>query len=295
MLFFTTFVFSQKPEYSTLLIPDSLKQNANAVVRLDQTDILISSQRNMNVKQKRIVTVLNEKGQSAINAYENYDKRTTVESIQAIVYDAFGNEIKKIRRKDFKDQSSVGGGTLFSDDRIVYLDYTPIQYPYTVIYESEVQTTTTAHIPQWFPLSDYLLSIEKSVLNVSYPENLGFKKMEFNFSNAKINKTLETSTQLSYTATNIPAVKYEDLSPNSSKIFPRVMMGLEYFNLEGVDGNAKNWKEYGQWFSKNILTGTDELSEATKLKIKNFKLKIENCSYTFFTFDTCTGMVFSMV
>lgn len=268
-LFSISLLSAQKSEYTSLLIPDSLKQNANAVVRLDQIDIVISSQRNMNIKQKRIVTVFNERGQSAINAYENYDKRTTVESIQAIVYDAFGNEIKKIRRKDFKDQSAVGGGTLFSDDRIVYLDYTPIQYPYTVIYESEVQTTTTAHIPQWFPLSDYLLSIEKCVLNVSYPANLGFKKMEFNFSNSKITKTLETSTQLSYTATNIPAVKYEDLSPNSSKIFPRVMMGLEYFNLEGVDGNAKNWKEYGQWFSKNILTGTDELSEATKLKIKN--------------------------
>ena len=268
-LFSISLLSAQKSEYTSLLIPDSLKQNANAVVRLDQIDILISSQRSMIVKNKRIVTVFNERGQSAINAYENYDKRTTVESIQAIVYDAFGNEIKKIRRKDFKDQSAVGGGTLFSDDRIVYLDYTPIQYPYTVIYESEVQTTTTAHIPQWFPLSDYLLSIEKCVLNVSYPENLGFKKMEFNFLNSKITKTLESSTQLSYTATNIPAVKYEDLSPNSSKIFPRVMMGLEYFNLEGVDGNAKNWKEYGQWFSKNILTGTDELSEATKLKIKN--------------------------
>lgn len=262
-------VFAQKTEYSTTLIPDSLKQNANAVLRLDQIDIVISSQRNMNIKQKRIVSVLNESGQSAIDAYENYDKRTTVESIQATVFDAFGNEIKRIKRKDFRDQSAVAGGTLFSDDRIVYLDYTPIQYPYTVVFESEVETTTTAHIPQWIPLTDYLLSIEKSVLNVSYPENLGFKKMEFNFSNANINKTVETSTKLSYIATNISAVKYEDLSPNIRKIFPRVMMGLESFNLEGVDGNAKNWKEYGQWFSKYILTGTDDLGDAAKLKIKN--------------------------
>ena len=92
--------------------------------------------------------------------------------------------------------------------------------------------------------------------------------MEFNFSNSKITKTIETSTQLSYTATNIPAVKYEDLSPNSSKIFPRVMMGLEFFNLEGVDGNAKTWKEFGKWWSDKILVGTDELPEETKVKMK---------------------------
>jgi hypothetical protein len=266
---FSSIIFAQKAEYSTTLIPDSLKQNANAVLRLDQIDIVISSQRNMNIKQKRIVSVFNERGQSAIDAVRSYDRRQTIVSIQAIVYDAFGNEIKKIRRKDFKDQSSLDGGTLFSDGRVLYLDYTPIQYPFTVVFDCEVETSTTAFVPEWMPLNDYLLSIEKSILNVSYPENLGFKKMEFNFSNAKINKTIETSTQLSYTATNIPAVKYEDLSPNASKIFPRVMMGLEYFNLEGVDGNAKNWKEYGQWFSKNILTGTDELGDAAKLKIKN--------------------------
>lgn len=268
-LFFTTLLSAQKTEYSSLLIPDSLKQNANAVVRLNQIDIVISSQRNMKINKKRVITILNEKGQSSIDAQENYDKRRTVESIQATVLDAFGNEIKKIKRKDFRDQSSVSGGALFSDDRYIYLDYTPIQYPFTVVYESEMATSTTAFIPQWFPLTDHFLSVEKSVLNVSYPANLGFKKMEFNFSDFKIDKTVDTSTQLSYTATNILAQKYEDYSPNITKIFPRVMMGLEFFNLEGVDGNAKNWKEYGQWFSENILTGTDVLPDATKLKIKS--------------------------
>jgi len=266
---FSNTLFAQKLEFSGLLISDSLKQNANAVVRLNQIDIVISSQRNMKINKKRVVTILNEKGQSSVDAFENYNKRTTVESIQATVFDSFGNEIKKIKRKDFKDQSSVDGATLFSEGRIIYLDYTPIQYPYTIVYESELETSTTAFIPQWFPLTDYLLSIEKSVLNVSYPENLGFKKMEFNFSDFKINKTVDTSTQLSYSATNILAQKREDYSPIMTKIFPRVMMGLEFFNLEGVDGQAKNWKEYGLWFSENILTGTDKLPDATRLKIKS--------------------------
>jgi transglutaminase-like putative cysteine protease len=265
---FATSISAQKNEYTALLIQDSLKQNANAIVRLDQVDILISSQRSMNVKNKRVVTVLNEKGQGAIDAYAHYDKRRTIVSIQAIVFDAFGNEIKKIKRKDFRDQCATDGGTVFSDSRYLFLDYTPTQYPFTIIFESEIETSTTAFIPQWYPLNDYHLSIEKSILNVSYPDNLGFKKMEFNFSNFKINKTIDTSTQLSYVATNITALKQEDNSPAYS-VFPKVMMGLELFHLEGVDGNAKSWKEYGQWYSDKILTGTAELSEETKTKIKN--------------------------
>ncbi|NDP25947.1 MAG: DUF3857 domain-containing protein [Flavobacterium sp.] len=264
----TTTIAAQKSEYTSLLISDSLKQNANAVVRLDQTDINISTQRNMNIKQKRIVTVLNEKGQEAINAYEYYNKKTTVANIQATVFDAFGNEIKKIKRKDFRDQCVADGGTVFSDSRLFFLDYTPIQYPFTIVYDSEIETSTTAFIPQWLPLNEYQVSVEKSILNVNYPEGLGFKKMEFNFSNFKINKTIDTSTQLSYVATNILAQKQEDYSPAYS-VFPKVMMGLELFHLEGVDGNAKSWKEYGQWYSDKILTGTIELPEETKTKIKN--------------------------
>ncbi len=267
-LFFTFLLSAQKTEYSSSSIPDSLKQNANAVVRLNQMDIVISSQRKMIVKKERAVTVLNEKGLESIDAYENYDNKTTVTSIQATVYDAFGNEIKKIKKKDFNDQSVTGGGTIFSDSRVVFLEYVPTQYPFTVVYESEIQTSSTAFIPQWFPLNDYFLSIEKSVLNVSCLENLGFRKKELNFSNFKITKTVDNSSQLSYVATNIVAQKYEDYSPSITEIFPRLMMGLDYFNLEGVDGNAKNWKEYGQWFSDKILAETIELSAEAKAKIK---------------------------
>ena len=261
-------IFAQKKEYLVSQITDSLLINANAVVRLNQLDITISSQRKMNIKIKRVVTVLNEKGQGAIDAVENYDRNRNIENIQATVYDAFGNEIKKIKRKDFKDQSAVDGGTLFSDGRLIFLDYTPIQYPYTIVFESETATATTAFIPQWFPLNNYLISIEKSFLNVIYPANLGFRKMELNFSRFKINKTIDTDTQLSYVASNILAQKQEDMSPDFSKIYPSIMMGLEYFNLEGVDGSAKNWKEFGQWWSDKILTGTEELPIETKTKMK---------------------------
>ncbi len=85
--------------------------------------------------------------------------------------------------------------------------------------------------------------------------------------NFKIKTIADSPTQLQYEANNIVAEKYEDYTP-ATKVFPRVMMGLENFNLEGVDGTAKNWKEYGKWFSENILIGTTNLSEEAKAKIK---------------------------
>jgi len=267
-LLFSLISSAQKGDYSVLTIADSLKSNADAVVRLNKMDILILSQRSMNIKTQRIVTVFNETGLSDIDAYQGYDKSTSVKNIEAIVYDAFGNEIKKIKRKDFKDQSAVSGSTLFSDNRVIFLEYTPISYPFTVVYNSEIESSNTAFLPQWYFLGGYTVSIEKSILNVTFPDNLGFKKKEFQFSGYNIKKTLDTDTQLSYTATAILAQKSEDLSPSRKDLFPRIMMGLENFHLEGVDGTAKTWETFGKWYNEKILTGTTDLPEETKTKIK---------------------------
>jgi transglutaminase-like putative cysteine protease len=268
-LFFSIATKAQKIEYSALNIADRLKDNANAVVRLNQVTIDVLSQRDMRINTVRVITVLNEKGLSAVDAVENYNKTTTIKDIEATVYDAFGKEIKKIKRKDFKDESAVGGSTMFSDSRYFYLDYTPVQYPFTMVYKSELQTSTTAFIPQWYPVSNYYVSVEKSILNVTYPATLGFKKKEFNFANFNISKTIDTPTQLSYTASNLPVQKFEDYSPAFSTVFPKVMMGLEEFHLEGVDGKAKTWKEFGEWYSRDVLSGTTALSEETKTKMKS--------------------------
>ncbi len=269
LLLLNSFVsYSQRTDYTTLLIPDSLKQNANAVVRLNQIDITISSQRKMKIYTKRAITVLNERGRYAIDANENYDKSSSVNSIEAVVYNAFGKEIKKLHRSDFKDQSATDDGTMFSDSRVIYLDYTPTEYPFTLVYESEITTSNTAFIPTWMPITNYFVGIQKSSINVYYPDNLGFKKKETNFSKFKVEKITDTSTQLSYQVSNIIAQKAESNSPEITTIFPKLMLGLEHFNLEGVDGNATTWKEFGQWYYQKILSGTTELSDETKGKVK---------------------------
>jgi hypothetical protein len=269
-LIFTIFsaaIHAQKGSYTISSIKDSLKTNANAVVRLDQMNINIGSQRNMHVKIQRVVSVLNPKGLDDINAYQHYDKTTQIKSIEATVYNAAGNEIKKIKRKDFRDHSAVDGGTMFSDNRVLYLNFTPVSYPFTIVYNCEYETSNTAFIPQWYFFAGYYVSLEKCILEVNYPPYLGFKKKEFNFSNFKIKKTADTDTELRYELVNMPAQRQENQSPDPRDLFPRIMMGLEHFHLEGVDGSAKTWADFGKWYNEKILPGTAALPEETKTKI----------------------------
>ena len=99
---FTLISSAQKSEYAITKIADSLKENANAVIRLDQMDITIASQRSMNIKTQRVITVLNEKGLGEIDAYQHYDKTTSIKSIEAIVYDGLEMKSRKSNEKILK-------------------------------------------------------------------------------------------------------------------------------------------------------------------------------------------------
>lgn len=268
-ILFSISAISQKLEYSTLTIPDSLKTNANAVVRSSQIDIIISSQKSMTIKAFKVITILNELGLSNLDLVIYHDKNTRINKIEAIAYNAFGSELKTYKRKDFKDQSAVDGATLFSDSRLIYLDYTPIVYPFTMTFETETETSNTAFIPSWSPIDGYLVSTQNTSLNITFKPELNLKKKELNFSSKYPIEKIETASSITYSAKNLVAKKYEELAPKFEIIFPKIMFGLEHFNLEGIEGNAKSWKEMGKWFYDEILSGTTELNDETKIKVKN--------------------------
>lgn len=264
----TLFSFGQKMEYSTLTIPDSLKQNANAVVRLSRLDINIASQKTMTLKSTEATTILNELGLRSLNLVKHYDRNTRINKIEATAYDAFGKELKTYKRKDFKDQSAVEGITLFSDSRLLYLDYTPITYPFTMVFETEIETTNTAFIPSWSPMDGYLVSTENTSLTINFKPELNLRKKEVNFSaNYGIDKK-ETVASVSYSAKNLIAKKREELSPDYFEIFPVVYFALENFALENVEGKAVNWAEFGKWYYNSLLSDTEEIPEETKIKIR---------------------------
>lgn len=290
LLFMGINFLNAQSDYSLLLIPENLKENANSIIREQNIEITIVSINKMIINKYKVITVFNYNGLKNIDAVEYYDKSTSVNSIQAIVYDAFGNEIKKIKRKDFKDQSVADGFSLYSDDRILSLDYTPISYPFTIVYESEVTTQNTAFIPTWYPIDDYNESIQKSTLDINFPTELGFKFKENNTSD-KIQKT-ENSNSISFIAENMPAEKMEDYAPLFQKLVPNVIFGIENFNLEGYKGTAKTWETLGNWVSTSLLNDTTQLDDVVKQKVheltKNETSAIEKAKkiYTFLQENT---------
>ena len=194
-------IFSQKLNYASLLIPPELKKNANAVVRDNATKITIDDVDKMVVYKREVVTVLNSAGNVDARIRASYDKDTKITALTAYIYDALGNQIKKYKENDFLDVSAVGGGTLYSDARYKYIDYKPLSYPYTLVFESEYKTGTTGFIPSWFPINGYHISVEKSTYQIENPKEIPWRQKEINFKDFAIEKENTVAT-IKYATTN---------------------------------------------------------------------------------------------
>lgn len=267
-------VVSQSNSLAVTEIPEELKKNANAVVRLSNLDIIIERKNKMIFTYKRVVTVLNEKGNRFVEAYAGYDNQLKIRKIEAIVFDEYGEEIKKIKKRDFIDQSAVDGGTLYSDSRVLYMPYMPISYPYTVSFTYEIETQNTAFIPSWRPITGYYVSSEKDSYTLKDLANLGIRYKTKNFEGYNI-EVKNNDTSLEFYLSNIKAKKPEQLSPVLSKMTPQGMVAVNQFQYYGYDGYASNWKEFGDWMIGSLLEGRNTVSNETKEEVKKLVDGIE--------------------
>lgn len=271
LLFFAASFSQSDINYKANSIPIELKANANAVVRYNNIVVEINDFDDMLVTTKRVITVLNEYGIRHHNAYEGYDSNTKIKKMEARIYDASGEEIKKVKLRDFTDQSAVSGGTLYDDSRVKFLNYTPLKYPYTLVYESEVQKRSTSFVPQWRPIGGYYVSVEKSEYQLINHSNIEIKTKKENFSNYNI----EFLTDLHMKASHLKSIKYEAYNSGFNNIVPIFKVALTIFNMEGVKGVNNNWKDFGEWMYNKLISDTDAIPQEV---IEEVKLLTVNAS-----------------
>jgi len=268
IFFITSYLLSaQNQNYSVGTIDEGLLKNADAVVRLDETIVTLEAFNFMQISSKRAVTVLNENGQKHVDAYAFYDNNSKIKDLSVIIYNSDGKEIKKVKEKDFIDQSASGDGTLYSDSRIKFLRYTPVSYPYTIVFEHNYTTADTAFIPTRYFLDGYRVSVENSKFIFENQNKVPFRKKEQNL--VSYNVLIENNgNQLKYSVSNLKAIEAEDFSPELRDFTPSVKFALEKFHLKGVDGNAKTWDEFGKWIYNALLNGQATLDESAISKVK---------------------------
>jgi hypothetical protein len=255
-----------KDAYLASAIPDSLKENANSVLRYGFEESLVTGPGKMVRKVHSIVTVLNEKADREAIMQLYYDKKfMSYSDIVMHIYDAEGKLIKKYHKADMIDFAPLGGGNLITDARYLAVRHTIASYPTTIETEYEVSNNSNFDLGGW----EYQYnqqSVQNSYFHLVIDSNAGFRYLSKNTSIKAEKKTIDGKSDYLLQVKNLKAIKLEE-GAEDWRVFPHIYFAASKFNVEGYPGDLSTWKTYGQWL-KELHDGGNSLTPERTAEIK---------------------------
>jgi hypothetical protein len=269
LLCFLSFALTSQNSYAVDSIPSILKENADAVVRLDKTEFKIKNKGKAVLNTHYVVTIFNERGaDNQSRYYTHYDKLNKVLDISGKVYDKNGERIYKLSKKDIYDVSASARSNDVTDNRIkiAEFDNKSFQFPFTIEFESSEETTNMMFYPSEYFYPAERLSVQEKTLIIETPDDFEFRYNEKKMLN-KVNLVTEKNKNIyTWTIKNILGSEYEIHTPDD--FYPEIIAAPKAFSVEGYEGNIESWNDIGKFIYK-LNEGRDELPDAIKQKVAN--------------------------
>lgn len=267
LLCFLPFVLSSQNSYHIDSIPSILKENVDAIIRLDKTEFKIKDKSRAILNTHYVITIFNERGaNNQLKYYTHYYKLNKVLDISGNVYDKNGERIYKLTKKDIFDVSASARSNDVTDNRIkiAEFDNKNFQFPYTIEFESSVETRNMMFYPSEYFYPSERLSTQEKTLMIETPDDFEFRYKE-NKMPSTVNLVTEKNKKIyTWSIKNISVSEYEVHTPTD--FYPEIVTAPKSFSVEDYEGDIESWNDIGKFISK-LNDGRDILPEATKRKV----------------------------
>ncbi|MEO6540560.1 MAG: DUF3857 domain-containing protein, partial [Ferruginibacter sp.] len=247
--------------YSALTIPDSLRKDADMVIREENIKLSIKDKNTAWYEVHQVITVLNEKAKSYLYFREYSDKFHVLDEAEIKLYDLMGIKTNTWTKKDMN--SSKNWDELVPDARYTYFTVNTTSYPVTVEFNYSIKFKGIFHLPGYYMQSPGQ-AVQQSVFEVEVPADLGVR---YKLLNTRIQPEIThpgSKDLYHWELKNKPAYKIEMHSGPADIYLPQVLLGPNKFQLDEYDGDMSSWKNFGDWY-KNVYLKTTELKEDRKL------------------------------
>ncbi len=267
-------------QYAVASISAQLKENAHAVVRRHDTEFTVKNVGEATMKVTGAITVLDEKGESHAILAVPYNKFTKVNDIEAQLYDATGEKVKRLKRADIESYSTNDGSNSIDDSFVKYAVLKHQSYPYTVAFSYEYSTKNMMFYPKWspYPRRREGVSVEQSSFSVSMPQALQLRYKELLLP-SPVNMTNYTDRTLySWQCKDLKAIENEPFGPDLTDIIPQVFTAPTQFEVEGYQGNLSTWSDLGRFYgqlNQNRYALPEQLKNTIKAKTSAAKTPTE--------------------
>jgi len=236
-----------KELYVAATIPDSLKENANAVIRYSEDIVNIKAAGKATIKHHSIVTVMNEKGDYDAQMVLVYNKKfDTYSSIEMRVYNEKGELLKKYHKSDMYDGSAAGAETMVTDERFLGVRHTIANYPATIETEYEEDISSFISMPQWQIQEKVEQSVQSGTYSIAVNPAVGFR---YKCENIDIKPDKQSAGGMDFytwQVKNLRAIKKEE-NVLSWNVLPQVLFAVNSFSCYGYQGDFTTWQSFGKW------------------------------------------------
>lgn len=236
-----------KELYSAAGIPDSLKQDANSVVRYSQDEYRIKAPGKIVIKHHSLVTILNEKADRMAIVVLPYNRKfDTFSDIDIRAYDETGKLLKKYHRTDMYDGAANDDETLVSDSRFLGVRHSVAKYPETIEVSYEEDLNSYITMPSWYIQDGLEQSVQSSVIKVWVDSTAGFR---YQSRNIRLTPQIASDGALiTYTwqVKNLKGIKKEERAM-SWREMAEVKFTTNQFVCFGNQGEISSWQKFGTW------------------------------------------------
>lgn len=265
-------LFAQTESLAVSNIAPELLEHAHTVVRYQKMEIDIPSISKSVLHYKSIVTLLNENSKANVLVV-GYDSFNKVGKIKGKIYDASGKLVRALKKSEFKDVSAVDGGTMYGDDRIINVEVSHGEYPYTVEFEYKKTKKKFMGYPNWY-VRGFKTSIENAniVVNAFDENQLAYKPL--NIQIEPVIKEDGKKRKYLWEVKNIKAIQKESVSPSARSLLPVILLSPKTFKLGEYKGTTSSWSAYGK-FMHDLNKDRDQLPKEMKRKIHELTANVE--------------------
>ncbi len=284
-IFFLIFViiihvpsFAQIFNYAAFTIPDSLKKDADVVVREEKIKFTIKDINSAKFEVHQVITILNEDGSQYLNFNEFSYKFRTLDDAEIKVYDAMG-----IKKNTYSKKEMISlnyGDGLVPEGKVTYFNVAPLSFPFTVEFNYTVKYKGLFSYPGYLFQTPYQ-SVQQGVFEVEAPTNLLFRYKILNCIYKPVITKLNGNELYRWEVKNLPAYKIEKYIGAADNFVPQVMLAPNKFQLEDYDGDMTSWKNFGTWMNDLYIKTTSLTNEKKQFyqsMVKNVSTDKEKAS-----------------
>jgi len=246
--------------YSALTIPDSLKKDADLVIREEYIKVNVKDKNTAWHEVHQVVTVMNEQAKNFLFFNQFSDKFHVLDEAEIKVYDIAGNKKNTYSKREMTTQNYGDG--LVPEGKVTYFNITAPSYPITVEYTYSIKYKGILNLPGYVYHSPWQ-SVQHSVFEVEAPADLGVR---YKLVNTELKPALTQSgsrDMLHWEVKNLAAYKLEKHSGSSFAYEPMVLLGPNKFQLDDYEGDMTSWKNFGDWMN-NLYAKTTGLPDDKK-------------------------------